>query len=283
MNSKRLVDISDLFKKSNLLIRDKIVPAGEGVNPHWHNYFELEIIAEGKAEHIYNGNKYIAEKGSAHLLSYCDFHSFWAVEDVHLLNLRFKENLLPEELANQTMLKPNKLFCTFSKKELSDAEEKIKLLQSEVKNPSVFGQTLISSVVCELVISIIRKSGAHEFEETSSPVIQQALAYINSNFREKLTLTETANHLSVSVNYLGTLFKKYLKTNFNEYLNQTRLKYACGLLSSPDLTVKEIAYASGYGSTEYFSYIFKRKMGVTPNEFRQAAYKQTAAKQISAL
>ena len=77
-----------------------------------------------------------------------------------------------------------------------------------------------------------------------------------------------ANRFSVSVNYLGSLFKKNMGTSFNEYLNNVRLRYACSLLQSSELSVKEVAFASGYNSTEYFLYIFKKKMGMTPREYK---------------
>ena len=50
----------------------------------------------------------------------------------------------------------------------------------------------------------------------------------------------------------------------------TRLKYACGLLCTSSLSVKQIAFESGYNSAEYFVYVFKQKLGVTPSEYRKA-------------
>lgn len=100
-------------------------------------------------------------------------------------------------------------------------------------------------------------------------IIQLAAAYINTNFSNNITLEFAAYELSLSSNYPGTLFKKYMGTSFNEYLNNTRLKYARGLLLSSELTGKEIAFASGYSSLEYFSYCFKKIMNITPGKYRE--------------
>ena len=91
-----------------------------------------------------------------------------------------------------------------------------------------------------------------------SQIIQLAAAYINTNFKNNITLEFAAHELSLSPNYLGTLSKKHRGTSFNEYLNNTRLKYAYGLLLSSALTGKEIAFAPGYSSLEYFSYCLKK-------------------------
>ena len=57
--------------------------------------------------------------------------------------------------------------------------------------------------------------------------------------------------------------------SFNQYLSTIRLRYACGLLESTLLPVKDVAAASGFASTEYFLFVFKQKMGITPGQFRR--------------
>ena len=67
---------------------------------------------------------------------------------------------------------------------------------------------------------------------------------------------------------MGHLFKTEIGYTFHEHLNILRLKYACRLLWTSDMTVKEIAFASGYSSVEYFQYAFKKTMRITPNQYR---------------
>lgn len=74
--------------------------------------------------------------------------------------------------------------------------------------------------------------------------------------------------MNFSANYIGKLFKNQMKCSFNEYVNTLRLKHACSLLHSSNMTIKEIADASGYSSIEYFMYSFKKKMMMTPSEYR---------------
>ena len=106
-------------------------------------------------------------------------------------------------------------------------------------------------------------------EAYDSLPIQQAIIYINKHFSEKITLKQLAKILSFSPNYLGYLFKTQLGISFTEYLNNMRLNYACGLLQSSDFLVKEIAFLSGFNSVTYFVQLFKRKMEMTPKEYKK--------------
>lgn len=267
MNKKILMNICDLFNDTDIILKDSIITAGCSVFPHWHDYFEFEIILSGHAEQIYNGEKYVMGRGCAYLLSYCDFHSFKAIDDVHLLNIRFKENLVNTDLLRYITLKPNQLICTVKEDETCNIIKGFDRLKEETSDPKIFGSSVITGILSDFIILLIRRTSGGKAE--SLPMItQQAAAYINTHFRDQISLSEVASQLSVSVNYLGTIFKKHLGASFNDYLNNVRLKYACNLLMSSDLSVKETAFASGYGSTEYFAYIFKKKTGMTPSDYR---------------
>ena len=270
MNKKMLMDTFDLFDKNDVVVKNRYIKANNGVAPHWHDYFELEIILDGAAEQVYNGEKIMMKRGYAYLLSYCDFHAVRAVCDTRLINIRFKENLINKELLKIiTSKKPGKLLCVFDEKEIKSALDKIKIIDSEIKGDKMFKNIEISSVISQMLIMILRKSQVRKNEFTPQ-IIQTAVSYINANFRDKLTKKKLATKLLVSENYLGTLFKKHLKMTFNEYINNVRLKYACNLLLGSQMTAAEIAFASGYSSGEYFSYVFKSKMKKTPGEYRNS-------------
>ena len=60
------------------------------------------------------------------------------------------------------------------------------------------------------------------------------------------------------------------KLNLEEApLGKTNLEYAWSLLESRDMSVGEIAFASGYNSVPYFLYVFKKRSGITPSEYKK--------------
>jgi len=69
------------------------------------------------------------------------------------------------------------------------------------------------------------------------------------------------------------VFKDTLHCTIGEYLTQYRIREACTLLKDPQNRIYEVAVRCGYNDQRYFSVIFKRTMGMTPNEFRTRSIK----------
>lgn len=255
----------DRFWENGYSINDYLLEPGRHIPLHWHDYLEFEFIVSGKVKHIYNNKEYLLESGSACLMCHYDFHELTTLTDVHMYSIHFDKKLLVSELAPS--LGYNKFHCRFDEAETLLLEQKIKELLKESDEKLPYYALNIKSKINEIVISMIREATGNEIVATPLP-IQQAVAYISEHFLEQITLKELAKHLSFSTNYLGMLFKKQMNCTFNEYLNTLRLKYACNLLTTSDISVKEISHASGYSSVEYFMYAFKKKMLMTPIEYR---------------
>ena len=61
----------------------------------------------------------------------------------------------------------------------------------------------------------------------SNDLIYQTVSYISANFKKKFSLEEKAKDLGVSKYVLSRLFSQIFHRNFNQYLNDARLNYAC--------------------------------------------------------
>ncbi len=259
---------SELSTDGGFKLYKRTIPRGKVYPLHWHNFFEFEIIVDGMGTHTYNSNVYEVKKGSAYMMSYYDFHALNAITDITLYSIHFGETLIDKKPAVILSTSFNKFHCDFD----ATGTEKIKLimerLESEASGKDVLRDIMIKNLVSEIVIEMIRKS-TDDTLQSSMPAVQQIMAYVNANFRKHINLETIAGDLSFTPNYLGHIFKQHAGSTFNEYLNTMRLKYACNLLTVSDLSVKEIAFESGYNSVEYFMYIFKKKIMMTPGEYRK--------------
>ena len=240
-------------------------PAGTIFPMHWHEYIEFEFVVSGKAKHVFNDEKYILERGNAHILSYYDFHEITVLEDIVLYCIHFDKNMLHPKIFE--FLSYNSFRCKFDETELLRITDRIQELLAEKDAPDTLRNIMIKNLINELMIMMIRKCKPSQIDPAPLP-IQQAISYLNEHFYEKITLEKMAKELSFSANYIGKLFKNQMKCSFNEYVNTLRLKHACSLLTSSNMSIKEIADASGYSSIEYFMYAFKKKMMMTPGEYR---------------
>ena len=102
-------------------------------------------------------------------------------------------------------------------------------------------------------------------------VLRQARDYIESNVhRPDMTLQDVASHVALSNNHFSTVFSQEMGVTFTEYVTRVRLDRAKYLLSSTSCRSVEIAAAIGYSDPHYFSYLFKKQVGLSPRDFRKS-------------
>ena len=92
--------------------------------------------------------------------------------------------------------------------------------------------------------------------------------YIESNFTQKLTLSEVAEKTYVSQWHLSKLLNRHLDKNFSEILNSVRIERAKEMLKDPALRIGDIAEMVGFMDMAHFSRVFKKIIGISANEYR---------------
>ena len=93
--------------------------------------------------------------------------------------------------------------------------------------------------------------------------------FVAGHYMEQCTVEEMAEGVNLSVNYLRKKFKEETGMTILEYVTEERLRIACELLKNPANKVKDVAVAVGYENISYFTQLFAKKYGVTPNEYRK--------------
>ena len=99
--------------------------------------------------------------------------------------------------------------------------------------------------------------------------IQQAILYIRDHYRGPISVEEVAKIVHLTPNYFSEYFRKQTGVKFSSYVQKMRLEFAASLLQQTDLSIKQVAEASGFNSAAYFSNAFKDGMGVSPELFRK--------------
>jgi two-component system response regulator YesN len=100
-------------------------------------------------------------------------------------------------------------------------------------------------------------------------ILQQAKAYIDRHFANpELQMGRVAQKFNISPSYFSTIFRQELGETFRDYLGKIRINRAKELLRTTNLKCAEVAYQSGFNDSHYFSFIFKKKTGQTPQQFR---------------
>ena len=140
---------------------------------------------------------------------------------------------------------------------------------------------LTAGAVCKLQQKILGFSSIQELKALcrewadgllsgmESGGIEEILQYIQCHYYEDLTLTGVAKLFNYNYYYLSSALLKQAGVPFTEYLNQVRISEACRLLETSELPISMVADMTGYGSSGYFSRIFKKYRNCSPSEYRK--------------
>ncbi len=120
------------------------------------------------------------------------------------------------------------------------------------------------------LISDCTLTAMHSSISASIPkIIQDIQAYLNQNFRQQNSLELLGSCFNLNPFYLQKLFKKYIGQSPNEYCIYMRITHAKELMRTTNKSISEIAYQVGVENLGYFTRLFKKHEGLTPQEYRQ--------------
>lgn len=102
-------------------------------------------------------------------------------------------------------------------------------------------------------------------------LISKAKFILEESFENQLDMENLARQLPMGYSSFRIAFKKICGESPNQYHLKLRLNRAKDLLTTTALNINEVADQTGFESVYYFSKVFKKKMGVSPNAFRKNA------------
>lgn len=105
-------------------------------------------------------------------------------------------------------------------------------------------------------------------------VVKEAKKYIDANYMDDISVEEIVERYQISLNHFNKIFKQFYGVSCKEYIITVRINMAKQYLSSPFLSVREAGAMAGYPDSNYFTKVFRRKIGVTPTEYRNQIFFQ---------
>ena len=122
--------------------------------------------------------------------------------------------------------------------------------------------------------SIMQNVTAHlwlsEYIEIGFNALAQEIDnYIRANLKEKLTVEELCERFFISKNRLYDISRQWFKMTVGEYITSLRVDEAKSLLTSTDLSIKEVSAAVGISDYNYFTKVFKNNVGMPPLKYKK--------------
>lgn len=229
---------------------------------HGHTFFEIEFILGGTGSYIVDGASYDIDKNMLFLLSPANIHSIKGC-DAEIINIMFSCKLCSATSLYSFFKSGNAKVMKFSDE---DAAFIRGLLNEIVTSQLVeYSETFLRCLLCKIA------SQSYDNSPKDNNYIQAAIIHILENFHTSLTLSKTAQYLSLAPSYFSSQFKKEMGIGYKEYLDNVRFEHALKLLKFTDMPVGEICTSSGFADYTNFTRRFKEKYHSTPTQYRQLA------------
>ncbi|WP_229106317.1 helix-turn-helix transcriptional regulator [Paenibacillus sp. 1001270B_150601_E10] len=137
--------------------------------------------------------------------------------------------------------------------------------QEELKVRALFYSLLAEMIDCARVIH----------HSSDAKLVEDAVLYIHHHYMEPLKLHDIASRYDKTDKHFSYVFHKELGISPMNYLIQHRLKEAERLLQQPYSTVREAARMVGYSDPYFFSKLYKKHKGVSPNQVKGVSSETT--------
>jgi len=248
-----------------------------------HDGMELVFVRGGEACWEYPGNRLFRVSGG-HGVLFPPNHSHRIVNGVYtpcqLLWIEFR----PREAAmrDARLIPSEEIAALYDLAMLPTAP--VQLNDSLVRNLAALGNlladpnVLIGSRMLTAEIRATLYSSLIDFWKTlsmgragraHSPLVRQAEEVLQAELDSEDDIAVLPDRLGCSRSQLYQMFKQEVGMAPNDYRQRLRIKRSCEQLARTDAQVTDIAMQMGYSSSQYFSRVFKKYVGVTPNHYRR--------------
>jgi YesN/AraC family two-component response regulator len=109
----------------------------------------------------------------------------------------------------------------------------------------------------------------HKLSSEAQRLVRQAMVYLHQHYGESISRQDLARHVGMSEDYLTYCFRQELGMTPIAYLNRYRITQAKRLLKETDHTITQIAMDVGFSDSGYFSRVFRRETGMSPEAYRR--------------
>lgn len=113
--------------------------------------------------------------------------------------------------------------------------------------------------------------------KSDSALVEEITVYLSDRIFSPLTVGEVCSHFWISQTTLNRRFRKETGQSLMEYFSSLKIREAKRLIRSGAMSFTDISEALGFSSVNYFSKVFKMKVGQTPTEYSKYASKRRTA------
>lgn len=247
---------------------------------HLVKFYIILFIENGQGKHTIDFTDYDCKKGTILTIRKDQLHKFFKNKKLKGYLLLFTGDFLVSYLEKLEAQKSMQLFnesLGFPKVQLSQSQIKeVSNLIHRIKNEyfninDEHSQGIIRSELQVLIAKLYRIKSQKDqviFDRKYLPEFIEFQKMVEENVHKTNRVKDYAQLLGISTKTLNTITKTILHKTAKEFVDDICITQIKRLLINTELSIKEIAYATGFEETTNFYKYFKRQVQITPEQFR---------------
>jgi len=253
---------------------------------HYHQFDELVIVMGGTAIHYSEDGAYSISAGDVFIITNKFSHGYRHTDNLDIINILYdSDNLVIPKMDLSSLAgfhvffnldpafrKYHNFKCRLrlSKTELSIINKWLNEMKRELRNCIPGYQFITTSIFMRLIGFLSRKYHASlEFHSKDLLRFENVISFIDDNYFHTPSLSEMSKIANMSVRSFLRYFKKALGISPIEYVIKKRISKATELLDTNAMSIKEIAFQTGFKDSNYFARQFHKIIGMSPSEYRK--------------
>ncbi len=261
-----------LFLKHNPISVRRLVRHNSMGRVHWHEALEILYFTHGKAITACNLEEYKVHKGSIVLVNGNELHTGIISQfDSVFYCIQFSPSFFHNLIGDKYVVFENIIEdedCTKLLDSLIAASEKSNDYKRIVETKKLAYDLFI--LLTERYVKNV--SGEEEYKKQFKKLdtFHHIIDYLDTHYHEDIIIADLSAHFNMSASYFAHFFKQYAQKSVIEYVNETRIVHAKGLLEKEETPISDIALRVGFSDINYFSRKFKAITGVTPTQYKKS-------------
>jgi len=255
---------------------------------HRHQFSELVIVTGGSGLHIIRGNEFPISAGDVFVISDNAPHEYSEMNGLALVNILFDAKEL--DIASWDLrdlpgyhalfnLEPRyrkqhnfESRLRLNRNDLTVLQRLLDRLDVELNRRKPGFRLLATARFMEMITFLSRAYSTSQISESRELLlIGKAISFIEENYDKDIDLDTLADIAQMSRRSFSRAFRNAMNMSAMDHLIRLRIAKAGNLLKRTDISVTEVAFAVGFGDSNYFARQFRNITGQSPREYRKKA------------
>jgi len=242
---------------------------------HNHEFGEVVIVMSGNGWHLWNDEPQLITSGEVLYIRPEDRHAFEEVHDLYLTNFIYRpsDRLLRPDRIHELLENPgSNQRWQLTEHSVRQLRPLIAELSREAHSDGPHSDVMAECLFIQLAVALWRLRIPIACDELENPGhFGNVLAYLRRHCTEEVNVEEVALRSGFSLRTFTRMFRAATSTTPHKYLVELRIGRAMQEIRANQHSITEVAFASGFNDSNYFSSCFKKRTGVSPSEYRRHA------------